>query len=139
MAKEKIQNFGYWVLFGMLTWPLMVTYGPRLEGTLRPVVVSTHLTRVLPDEDNWSVIYGDSRKVRDCTFIGMEWYYGKPRADHVLVPLEILEPSRIRNNGEFGFGPWRINLSSDLVREKSFAIVRHRCHPFWVTETHFWP
>lgn len=137
--KDMSQSFGYLVLLGMIVWPFMVTLGPKLEGRLAPVVVGTHLTRVVPDDETHSLVYGSSTKRRECTYLKMEWFYGEPNGQHVLLPLEIMERSRIRENGEFGFGPWRLNLNADLVRDESFALVYHRCHPLWDTVTEFWP
>lgn len=133
------QNFGYAVLFGLLIWPMIVTIGPKLEGKLRPVVVSTELTQVRPIDDTHSMIYGTSRKVRNCAFLRMEWYFGDPNGEHVLVPLEIMEPATIRGDGEFRFGPWRLNLDKDFIMKETFALVYHKCHPFWTTITPFWP
>lgn len=136
---SKAQNFGYFALFGMLLWPIISSFAPQIEGKLFPVVVSTELTKVIVDDETHSLIYGDSRKVRECTYIKMDWYYGSPEGKSVLVPLHIMERSRIREEGFFSFGPWQLNLSKDLVRNSSFAIVTHRCHPFWNTQTTFWP
>jgi len=123
----------------MLIWPILVTFGPDIEGRLFPVVVSTELTKITEEDETHSMIYGTSRKIRKCSFYKMEWYYGSPRGENVLVPLEVMERSRIRDNGEFTFGPWMLNLDKELARKESFAIVYHRCHPFWMTKTHFWP
>lgn len=133
------QNFGYLILFGLLVWPMLATFAPRIEGKLYPVVVSTELTQVRPIDETNSMIYGAARKVRDCSYIRIEWYYGDPNGRHVLVPLDILEPSKIRGDGQFSFGPWQLNLGKDLVREETFALVYHDCHPFWPTVSQFWP
>lgn len=138
---SKTQNFGYFALFGMLLWPIISTFAPQIEGRLFPVVVSTELTKVikLPEDETHSLVYGQSRKVRDCSFIKMDWYYGSPEGKSVLVPLEVMERSKIRDEGRFSFGPWHLALSKELVNSSSFALVTHRCHPFWETQTTFWP
>lgn len=104
-----------------------------------PVVVGTDLTRIVGDDENHTTINGVATKIRDCTYLKMEWFYGDEDGRSVLVPLKILEGSKIREDGQFGFGPWRLDLEESLVRDQSFALVYHRCHPMWDTITEFWP
>lgn len=125
------------ILYGTAT---MV--GPVLEGKLFPVVVSTKLTRVLPveGEPDSSIIYGTSRKVRtSCKWRDQLFYYGAPTTNNVPVTIEIKEKPKLRPGGRFGFGPWVIGLNARLIRGSSYSVAVHRCHPFWLTYTHFWP
>lgn len=139
-VKRRFQWLGFWTLLGMVVWPTIATVGPRLEGTFYPVVVRTQITRVEETADGLaSDLWGRARKLRDCTFMGLEWYYTTSDGRSTLVPMDVRESSKVREPGWMSFGPWRVTLSREQVRENSYALVKHRCHPIWLTETHFWP
>lgn len=139
VSKSNIQNFGFFTLLGLVIWPVLSTVGPKIEGRLNPVVVSTELTRIIPESENTSKIYGTATKLRECSYLKTEWYYGKPGEQSVLVPVTINEPAKIRYDGKFAFGPWVLELSHDHVRDESYALVYHQCHILWPTITRFWP
>ncbi len=139
---DRAKGFLFWALLGLLIWPFVYTYGPTVEGRIFPVVVSTKLTRVTAVEKHpdRAIVYGSSRKIRgSCVYKDIEWYYGRPNEAHVLVPVDIVEPAKLRADGRFTFGPWEVHLSPGLIKSNSYAIVRHSCHPFWDTYTWFWP
>lgn len=126
-------------LLGMLVWPLLSSIGPRLEGWAIPVVADTHIERYEPSGEVWSLIYGSTRKIRDCKFIRLDWSYGDESGASVIVPVTFLEGPRVRSGGWFDFGPWRVELEPDKIDGSSFAYAVHRCHPLWLTESKFWP
>ena len=139
-VRAKLVDFGFWTLIGMVLWPVMVTIGPTMEGRFFPVIENSQITRVVEQQDGKaSNVWGRSDKVRECTFLSLEWYYTTGPNSNVLVPVDILEPSKVRGGGWFSFGPWKVHLRRDQIRKESFAIAKHRCHLLWVTETHFWP
>ena len=140
-SKQKKISSQYLLFIGamvMLSWPFISTFGPVIEGKFLPVVVDTVLTKTISEGKSQTIIYGSSTRDRDCTFSYLEWFYGNSDGS-VLLPLEILEKPKIRDDGVFDFGPWRVGLEESLVKSQSFAIVYHQCHPFWKTQTKFWP
>ena len=140
--RQTVVNFGYFLLFAMLAWLIfasMATFAPSVEGRFFPVVDSIELTKIEEIEDGHSLVYGSARKTRECVYHKIEWFYGDPYGRSVLIPLKILEPSKIRPNGLFDFGPWKLSLDKNLVRNETFARVHHDCHPFWKTVTNFVP
>jgi len=124
------------ILVGLL-W-LGSVYGGRIEGQFFPVVSGTHITRAQVTDQFSTRIWGRAMKERKCSFDRIEWYIGTPDA-YAFVDLHIEEASKARVGGGFGFGPWSIKLTPEEIRTRSFATVFHRCHPFWVTETRFYP
>ena len=75
-------------------------------------------------------------KVKDCHYLGMDWY-----KDGIRVAL-ILEPepetlAKSRPVGEQATGPWLLKDVMDL--EGVVGYSQHRCHPLWVTRTTLYP
>lgn len=122
-----------------VTTLLVFMVGPALEGKYFPVSTVTSLTARIPYEANSTLLKGTSFKIRqDCAFIKLEWWYGTPNGNRVLVPLTLLEPSKLRGGGWFDWGPWLVTLHPLQVLEASHAYVYHECHPFWHTKTLFY-
>ncbi|WP_425090484.1 hypothetical protein [Tropicimonas sp. S265A] len=112
-------------------------FGGVVEGYLKPVVTPANLTRIEPAESRWSLIWSNSERLRDCSFEGIEWRIGEPGASS-LIDLVFLERSKVRPSGVFDFGPWKLHATREQIEERSFAIVRHRCHFLWLTKTTFY-
>ena len=114
------------------------TFAGTIEGRYSPVVVGVSINRVEPVGDTKSRIWGEFQKVRNCEFVGLEFYLGTP-ANSARVDLDIEEASKQRGEGFEDFGPWLVQLDPEQLSGRAFAIVRHKCHPFWITETGFYP
>jgi len=125
------------IFLSTLTW-IGVTLLPQIEGYLLPVVSNakvTHIQETSPE--GWSTIYGDISKLRDCTFVDLEFEYISPTGLRVFVQHEFAEPSSIRPPGEFGFGPWRVQYTPEQLRNGGAdATAVHECHVLWLTRTH---
>lgn len=115
------------------------SFGPYVEGMLLPVASDTVLETVEDAEDGWTAIRGHSTKRRECTFLELEWLVYDATGRAVKVPFKILQGNVIRGAGVFSFGPWLAHLTKKQVVEESVIVAHHRCHPFWVTETRFYP
>lgn len=141
--------------------PVVWTVGPAIETLYFPVVVNNvdengdELPIVLREQaapDHSVVPYVDVsvtfKKVRNCEFIvnenasdGLEsslsWYTKKG----VRLPIDFgdkaakLPASRVV--GPQAPDVWRIYGVTTV--EGTFAIVEHRCHPLWRTQTKFFP
>jgi len=131
-------NFGFFALFGMALWPLAATIGPKIEGSIFPVAAGTQITVYEAVDEAWTDVYGYSRKIRECEFHHIEWSYEKDKK-RVFADVVIKEPTKARGGGEFSFGAWSVKLTPDQIRQDSRATTYHRCHPFWLTETTFFP
>ncbi len=120
----------------------------RIEGTVWPVTDETAITKVEVLEYGQSRIWGEFRKLRDCRFEGLTFYLtsagGGSAADLVFEG-----GTKVRDSGFETFGPWRVQLTAEQLRERSRAEVRHVCPMFaiggrsvyrpWQTVTQFYP
>ncbi|WP_424967582.1 hypothetical protein [Dinoroseobacter sp. S375] len=125
------------VFFGML-FLFFSYFGGQIEGRLFPVIEQTVLTHVEHDAHNRSLVWGHAMRLRDCSFVRLEWRIGTP-AHYAVVDVVFLDASELGEGGGYDFGPWKVHATPDQVLNRSFATVVHRCHPLWTTETIFWP
>ncbi|WP_373636637.1 hypothetical protein [Yoonia sp. BS5-3] len=111
--------------------------GGRIEGYFFPVteigVIETHEAV----GETWTRIWGRSRRLRHCSFDHLSWYLGRG-AENSRADLIFEEGTKLRGDGHFGFGPWLVQLTPAQLFERSYAVVYHRCHPLWLTETRFY-
>lgn len=126
---------GYACLVLLLALVLLPLLAP-VEGRLFPVVKRAQITSVEAQGETRSVIYGTSSRLRECDFHSVDFFLGTPEAS-ARVDLEFLEASKNRPGGGFEFGPWLVQLTPDQF-PRAFAIVKHRCHPLWLTESLFY-
>jgi len=126
------------IFFTLQTLLLGGTFGGRLEGWIYPVVLHTEITQMEVVDEYSTRIWGEADKVRDCTFVSISWYIGTPESS-ALVALRIEERSELRPAAGFSFGPWVVRLTPNEISEYSFAKTLHQCHPFWLTESRFYP
>ena len=126
-------------LSGFMLYALFVTYAPIIEGKFFPVVKNTKITIVVQESLRTTIITGESYRIRDCDFRGLEIYKEGVSGGASLVPLEILEPTKTRGLGLFTFGPWRVGLTADEIASLGYSIAYHRCHPFYLTQSRFYP
>lgn len=113
-------------------------FGPRLEGYLLPVANNMTITQTNEIETIETETFGTIGKLRDCQYDHLEWMYGKNSNRSVRVLVKFVEGSKIRPEGGFSFGPWIVQLTPKQITENSFVKVFHKCHPFWITETHLY-
>lgn len=112
-------------------------FGPSLDGYYFPVVDETQIIKIEEQPDHTTIFSGKSIKNRRCDFIRIAWYKSDGR---IMVPvnLEFIERPKLRYPGIFTFGPWKVNLTFNEVVNYSSAIVYHKCHFLWETQTQFW-
>ena len=123
-------------LVGISLW-FAISIGGVIEGKFYPVVKPADIQRVEPAGDVSTRIWGRAVRLRNCSFQRLEWRLGTEAAFSV-VDLDFEESSKVRNSGRFQFGPWRLHLTPDQLSERSYAIVFHRCHRLWLTQTRFY-
>ena len=123
------------------------SFGPAVERAWFPVVGKLQILRSTEIEPGITEIYAQFRKVRDCEYVSVAWYIGNPNGDFQQVRVQtIVNPDMLnevqsptRPLGTSNAGPWRIGMSLADLKNNSFAILSHQCHPFWVTRTNFYP
>jgi len=118
--------------------------GQEIEKRFFPVVTDSEIIRSetvsATSVDAWFVF----EKKRNCTFVDLDFYTIDPvNGRHHRVLYEFLSdkglPPASRPVGKQFGGAWRIEISPEAFTGEILAIVHHRCHPFWVTESQFFP
>ncbi|MCW4115662.1 hypothetical protein NPA31_011875 [Aurantimonas sp. MSK8Z-1] len=117
--------------------------GPMVEARWFPVLGKLRIVQVDALSPRTSVVMTEFDKLRDCEYLGIAWYYNEASAFERVSMVPIRDPDDTsapnRPTGAQRAGPWRIAMSAEAVRGKSFVQAFHRCHPFWTTVTNFYP
>lgn len=118
------------------------TVGPWLERRFYPVVSKLTLSEVVSRPDGSTQFMASFTKIRTCEYLGIGWYLEDPIRQR--VPITLMRSAQDDNtpNRPIGFtrtGPWIVPLSPNQVENTSRAVLFHRCHPFWVSTTDFYP
>lgn len=115
--------------------PALFAAGPLPESRFFPVVKQTRIVDEQPGIDAVS-FYVDFIKQRSCEFVDITWYRGNVRVGVAFEPGAELMPKTRPAGSQFA-GPWAV-IGVDRL-EGTTAIVRHRCHPLWITQSKFYP
>ena len=122
------------------------TVGPSIETKRYPVVGKLEVLSAVENVEGQTVIHAAFRKFRDCEYIGIQWFkvVDPITGSFERVPVELLRAdndvsSPNRPVGYQKAGPWIVHLNLQEFKERSFATLTHRCHPFWPTTTNFYP
>ena len=121
---------------GMALTPAAFTAGPLLETRFFPVVRDADITSERPVEPDviFTIRFG---KVRQCEFIGLAWYQDDVRLRVDFHPdVDVQPPAQTRPTGQQHAGPWRLRGVERLDGTRAFTL--HRCHPLWLTISHFY-
>ena len=111
--------------------------GGRVEGHLFPVVSHAEISDLQAVGETRSRVWGHASRLRQCSFDHLVWFLGDEN-DNARADVVFEEGTKARGQGAFSFGPWLVQLRPQQLRDRSFAVVYHRCHPFWLTETRFY-
>lgn len=112
---------------------------PVTEGDNFPAVTMAKIVKTEYVGPNLTRVWLESFKLRDCSFMDIEWRFGKPSPRlSVLVPVVFEEEPKVNYTGKLSLGPWLVGLSEEAIRQHSFATVDHQCHVFWPTRSAFY-
>ena len=108
------------------------------EHTFFPVVKNFHLTSI-ERVDNYIVMQGYMRKVRDCRYVGVS-AEGTTPSGHVDLPIRFLESNSVNDNttrpqGTQSWGPWRVVIPTVPNINTVVLYSVHSCHLAWETTT----
>lgn len=117
---------------------LVLSFAGNIEGRVAPVVSDFQITRMETAGEGFTRFWGTAVRVRDCKWRGMNWYLGDGNSD-ASATVRIEESTKIRRLGKFSFGPWVAAVTPDELRDKTFAVAIHECHPLWSTRTRIYP
>ncbi len=126
------------------TLQTILIVGPWAETKFWPPVSKLQILTAHATDADETEIQAYFTKRRDCEYIGISWFRGAPDGQFERVPIVLLRSegdtsSPNRPVGTQKAGPWIISLSSDDLTKRSFARLYHRCNPFWITTTDFYP
>lgn len=113
----------------------------RYEGQFLPVIENINV-EYIGEADSGIYVNVVFDKARACEFIGISWYDSFGTRSPILFEAEAsgeqgeIPGTRPVMNGQSA-GPWKL-IGVDSL-DGSSAIVSHRCHPFWITYTKFYP
>lgn len=127
---------------GVTIWSV----GPSIEARFLPVATKLNVHQMVSDPAGTKIESASFVKLRDCQFHGIAWFHILGGNQVVQVPVISMQqqPGALpgfynRPTGSNVVGPWFIGLKLREVVYHSFARVEHRCHPFWITNTPFYP
>ena len=119
------------------TWVLTQLFAGQYEGRKWPVVTNVNITRIEAETDTSVRIWGEFFKERGaCDFRDISFYLGTPSAN-AQAGVTFIEGAKVRGDDWEEFGPWVVQLTQSQFERNSYSIVKHQCHPFWITETQF--
>ena len=109
-----------------------------VEYAFFPVVKNFHLTSI-ERVDNYIVMQGYMRKVRDCRYVGVS-AEGITPSGRVDLPLRFLESNIVNDNttrpqGTQNWGPWRVVIPTVPNINTVVLYSVHSCHLAWETTT----
>ena len=118
---------------------LLLTAFRWVEYTFFPVIKNFHLTSI-ERVDNYIVMQGYMRKVRDCRYVGVS-AEGTTPSGRVDLPLRFLDSAIIINDnttrpqGTQNWGPWKVVIPTVPNISTVVLYSVHSCHPAWGTTT----
>ena len=117
---------------------LLLTALRWAEYIFFPVVKDFHLTS-LERVDNYIVMQGYMRKVRDCRYVGVS-AEGTTTSGREDLPLRFLESNSVNDNttrpqGTQNWGPWRVVIPTVPNISTVTLYSVHSCHLAWETTT----
>lgn len=122
----------------ILTAILLLTAFRWAEYIFLPVVKDFHLTSI-ERVDNYIIMQGYMRKVRDCRYVGVS-AEGTTPSGRVDLPLRFLDSTIINDNttrpqGTQNWGPWKVVIPTVPNINTVVLYSVHSCHLAWETTT----
>jgi hypothetical protein len=132
------------VIFASVLYTIFVV-GPAIETRFFPVVGKLSiLSHTTDPETGATTIMAAFTKLRSCEYVGISWTHVLPDGKQERVPIVLGRregdtSSPNRPVGSTSAGPWTLPLSWDEIQDHSFALLYHKCAPFWTSTTQFFP
>lgn len=121
------------LIMGMVIWG----YGSLIESRFYPVVSQARIHSYESLEGSQTKLAFSATKFRECIFLKAEWFVGEQGGRAARVSSRFIDKPTVRGKGRHSWQGMIVDLPESLIRESSYAIVYHNCHPFWTTRTTF--
>lgn len=132
-----LERSGKWILATIIMF-FTLHNGGAIEGMIFPVADVFYInTAEDKDNDGWAELSGTFKKTRECDYHDIEWFW-QGETNSTRIPLKY-PSAKIRSKGSYEFSNWLLYMPYDQIKDQSYAIVYHECHPFWKTKTKFYP
>lgn len=133
--------YGASFMFAITT---ILLIAPYIETKHWPVVSKMQIDRMVSLDYNKTEVYASFEKLRSCDYVGIAWYYGNRKTGFTRAPLELMRSSSDvsspnRPLGRQSSGPWIVSIPMEEISKNSFVELYHKCTPFWLTRTEFYP
>lgn len=136
MSVDRVLSWaGLSLALSLAAIPAVFAAGPAIENRFFPVVGGVVVSDITNAPDGLS-FYVEFNKLRSCEFLGIAWYHDRIRVGVAFEPGAENYPAT-RPEGEQFAGPWMLEGVDKI--DGTRAVVYHRCHPLWVTVSHFYP
>lgn len=125
-------NYSMWLMMFLL---LASIYGPRIEARLFPVIKDFRVLDAAYRDGEW-VFDAAWVKVRDCKFIGVEWYVGVYNEWFKTASFKIDDyGQRTRPIGHGAHTGFRLKVPAGYEDDPMFVLFQHNCHPAWISSS----
>ena len=115
-----------------------IGFGPLLERKFFPMMVNGTILSAEEYDGKVTRLEFQAEKVRKCGWRTTDWFIGKYGGLSAYVPSVHKSSPQIRDEGIHVWKNLWVALPEDVIRAKSFSITKHRCHPFWLSESLFY-
>lgn len=113
----------------------------KFEGQWFPVVKNVEVWQIEESQPNSIRVMASFDKVRACELVNLNWYNALNQRVPVIFRLqndeEAIAPVTLTTGENQTSGPWDIIGVSSL--DGASAVAVHRCNPFYLTFTRFYP
>lgn len=116
----------YWASAAMVLSMFSALLVPAIETDWFPVAAPIKITKT-EREGEIITFWGTGTRIRNCNFAHIRWYRGERSDRAVGIPLKLLEKNKIRQDGEFDFGPWQVRVAPEFDLNDTYADVFHQC------------
>ena len=117
-------------------------FGPMLETAFYPAYSKFKIASVEPLPDGQSRVQFQYSKYRQCDPQGFSWFIGEPGAAFRQLKVtadDYKGRSTARPIGDHMSEPYVIDARPDQLKDRAFAEIYSRCHPFWLTRSSIYP
>lgn len=141
LITNPVRNGRIWTAVIALLWVFIGAFASfpeelgNFEGRLMPVVRDLRIVEISDTPDGPTVIRAEAHKARRCAFRQVSWGLVGKDGLETAVGVVNSEIQRLNDVGPIRTGPWHIYAPRAEILARGYAVMIHRCHPFFLTRT----